>query len=81
MINFISFSVDGWAKGHCNFWVISLQTLDSVIAILIWSCLLAIDFLFRSHFGPVNGKECNLLDVVERVFYFSQTKKRQILVF
>ena len=68
-------------NGHCNFWVIYLQTLDSVTAIVIWSWLLAIDILFRSHFGSVNGKECNLLDVVEGEFYFSQTKKRQILVF
>ena len=79
MINFISFS--GWAKGDCNFWVLSLQTFDSITASVIWSWLLAIDILFTSHFGSVNGKECNLLDVVEGEFYFSQTKKRQILVF
>lgn len=71
MINFIIFSVDGWPKGHCNFWAISLQTLDSVTGNVIWSWILAIDILCGSHFGSVSGEECNLLDVVEEVFYFN----------
>ena len=54
-----------------NFWAISLQTLDSVTGNVIWSWILAIDILCGSHFGSVSGEECNLLDVVEEVFYFN----------
>ena len=77
LINFIIFSL---VKDHCNFWAISLQALDSVTSSVIWSWVLAIDILFRSHFGSVSGKECNLLDVVEGVLNFHQTKKRQVHV-